>query len=222
MTNTVFLTKAPAHSLLQTARQASAKVNANSLDSPTFRHRAVMGLFPSFDDANPRSRANILFRLETPATEAPYFLIQSSIEPAQDETGEIVTKEVETALPEVGSTVVFRIAVNAIRRESFTNASGKRSYRITPVPADHEETELNTISTWLSNKLSPAFAELEITNHRRNVLSDGRSHSMTVQVDSIDGVATVGDSTALAAALRDGVGREKAYGCGLLTIRPLV
>ena len=221
MIDTIFLTKAPVHSLLLAARQASAKINATSLDSPTFRHRAVMGLFPAIDDDRPRSNADVLFRLETPAGEAPYFLIQSAIEPVLSGVDGIITKEVDLQVPKEGTTVVFRIAVNAVRRESFINASGKRSYAIKPVPADHEDTKLDTITPWLARKLNPAFSHLEITNHRRNVLSDGLGRSMRLQVDSIDGIATVGDTSALRNVLRSGVGREKAYGCGLLSLHPL-
>lgn len=45
---------------------------------------------------------------------------------------------------------------------------------------------------------------------------------MTLQIDDIDGVALAGESESLHSFLATGgVGREKAYGCGLLSIRAL-
>lgn len=222
MPSTFFLTKAPAHALLMAAQEASAKVTPYSLNSPTFRHRAVMGLFPSFDDNNPRSHADILFRLDTPAGQAPYFLIQSAVAPTITGFPEIITKEIALDPPAPSTPVSFRLSVNAIRRESFTNASGKRAYKVRPVPADHELTEIPTLTPWLAQKLAPALTDIEITNHRRTVLKDPRQQGrMTLQIDDIDGVALAGESESLHSFLATGVGREKAYGCGLLSIRAL-
>lgn len=222
MTESVYLTKAPIHALVQTARNFSVTITPYSFNSPRFRHRAVMGLFPEIDSDFPRGRRNILFRLETPAGEAPYFLIQSDIAPTKSSVPEILTKEVELEAPRTGSMVVFRIALNAVRRQSYTDFSGKRSYRVSPVQPDHVDTESETITPWLSHKLSLALADLEITNHRREVLEDHyKKAMMRLQVDSIDGVAVVADESALLTALHIGVGREKAYGCGLLSIKAI-
>ena len=42
-----------------------------------------------------------------------------------------------------------------------------------------------------------------------------------MQVDVVDGVATVADTGHLAELLVGGVGRGKAYGCALLTVAPI-
>lgn len=219
--NAVYLTKAPVHTLMAFARKSTKGVKSSSLNSPTFRHRAIMGLFPSFEDAKPRSHAGILFRLETPAGEAPYFLIQSLKRPVAELAEGFVTKEVEYPELEPGTPVVFRIAVNAIRRESFTNASNKRSYKIRPVQPDHEESTKETMTPWLQNKLGDFFSELEITNHRRQILQDEGQKKFSLQLDLVDGIAVVSDPKKLNEALVNGIGREKAYGCGLLTVRPI-
>lgn len=223
MITTRYLTKAPAHTLLSVAAESARRVSPASLNSPTFRHRAVMGLFPAFDDANPRSAAEILFRLETPAGQAPYFLIQSATEPTVSNYPDIVTKQVELQAPPTGTSVSFRISLNAIRRETFTNASGKRSYKVKPIPLDHEDTERTTFGPWLAQKLSPALDAVEVTTHRRAVLKDPKAEKgrMTLQIDAVDGIAVVHDTTALVSILTTGIGREKAYGCGLLSIRAL-
>jgi len=42
-----------------------------------------------------------------------------------------------------------------------------------------------------------------------------------LQVDTADGVGTVHDPDRLLELVVDGVGRAKAYGCGLLTVIPI-
>ncbi len=50
--------------------------------------------------------------------------------------------------------------------------------------------------------------------------SDGRLRTVTLARGRFEGVLTVVDPTLLRAALCRGVGRGKAYGCGLLTLAP--
>lgn len=226
MTPTLFLTKAPAQTLLQSAKDAGATITPHTINSPTFRHRAVMGIFPDLEGSKPREDHSILFRLETPATEAPYFLIQSAVPPEPRGTSKIVTKEISLAAPSTGTPVIFTIAINAVRRKSVEKKSGARGYQLSSIPPDHEQTSepRQTITPWLQDKLARKFSDLQITNHRRDVLSDMNKESgstRSLQIDTIDGVAVVNDPEALQQALQLGIGRGKAYGCGLLTIRTL-
>lgn len=125
--------------------------------------------------------------------------------------------------PPAEAPVLFRIAVNAVRRTSITDASNKRRTLVKPVDLDGVGSATSTISPWIANKLCPALKDVSVLNHRREVITDPRSkdnpHSMTVQIDTIDGVAVVKDPSELENILTHGIGREKAYGCGLLTVR---
>lgn len=225
--STVYLTKYPVHQAL-TVEHPLKPHQGWDLNSPVFRHRAIMHLFPQIDSENPRSEAAILFRLDTTAGTAPYFLIQSALEPRQVEGAE--TKLIELPSPEAGSTVAFRLAVNAIKRQQ----GGKRGERIssrtfTPVPFDDEAQETDrrlSMTGWLQQKLSPALEDLEILNHQRAVLGADRlgrrtANTPTIQVDTVDGFARINDTELLQQLLFHGVGRAKSYGCGLLSIREL-
>lgn len=225
MSNRLFLSKAPVHSLL--SRKEVEKSNRGwDVDSPTFRHRAIMGLFGALDEGS-RERAGILFRLDRVAGQAPYFLVQSKIEP--DNVADVDGFEVrEWSLPDLspGTPVSFRASVNAVRRRTI-DEGGKRKTRITPVPFDYDEAAVEsglvTITPWLEKKLEGALRDVQVTNHLRDVLEDPRGPGgrKALQVDTIDGVGLVDDPGALAELVRDGIGRERAYGCGLLSVKAL-
>ncbi|MDK6240223.1 type I-E CRISPR-associated protein Cas6/Cse3/CasE [Winkia sp. UMB3158] len=188
------------------------------VNDPSFRHRAVMALFGQTNNANPREHGKILFRFEFLPGQAPYFLVQSLARPQEgDLVGQIEIKEVDLTPPPSGSVVRFRLAVNAIQRKG---AKG-----VNPIPADFEEAPEGVphLSEWLAGKLRGALSEIEIVSHQRQLLGANRNgknkNGVLVQVDTIDGVAKVGDSDALENLIINGVGRAKAYGCGLLSVQ---
>ncbi|MDK7198350.1 type I-E CRISPR-associated protein Cas6/Cse3/CasE [Actinotignum sanguinis] len=212
----LFLTKVPVHSLL--SRVALHKPqNGWSLKDPQVRHRAIMALFPHIETERPRAEMGILFRLDHVPGEAPFFLIQSREPvPQLNLPHEAAMKEVALQELQSGTPVAFRIAVNAIQR---IGTGGTRS-----IPLDGEEPDpgVPSLSEWLSAKLSPALTDVEIINSRREVLTTGSGENKrAVQVDTIDGAATVGDGAALLTLQKNGVGRAKSYGCGLLSIQVL-
>lgn len=214
---TVYLTKYPVHQALAVNHPGKPQ-RGWDLDSPIFRHRATMHLFPQMDEAAPRANANVLFRLDTAPGAAPFFLIQSLHEPTGVDTAQI--KMVELTAPEAGTTIAFRLAVNAIKR--------KTDGGVIPIAFDQEEhkDEVPGMTEWLSQKLSPALAGIELLNHQRQVLGTDRrgakrGSDFAVQVDTVDGFAQVADPVHLQELLLKGVGRAKSYGCGLLSIRVL-
>lgn len=228
MSRTVFLTKYPVHEALMVDHPSKPK-HGWDINSPIFRHRATMHLFPELAGTTPRATSSILFRLDTVAGSAPYFLIQSDIAPT--EGNPVETKQIELVSPPVGAHISFRLAVNAIKRKgSAAGSSHKRGYGVTPIPFDGDaeaDERLPRMSEWLADKLSPALGEVTIMNHQRQALGTdrfGRSQvsPFVVQVDTIDGFARVEDTAHLEYLLLKGVGRAKSYGCGLLSIRPLV
>ncbi|MDK6907080.1 type I-E CRISPR-associated protein Cas6/Cse3/CasE [Actinotignum sp. GS-2025e] len=213
----IFLTKVPVHTLL--SRVALHKPERGwTLKDPQVRHRAIMALFPQTNAEHPRAEMGILFRLDHVPGDAPFFLIQSREPvPQLNLPHEAATKEVELKELPAGTPVSFRIAINAIQR---IGTGGTRS-----IPLDGEEPApgIPSLSEWLSAKLSPALTNTEIIDARREVLTtgSGKDKQRAVQIDTINGVATVGDSGALLTAQTNGVGRAKSYGCGLLSIQAL-
>ncbi|NTW39268.1 MAG: type I-E CRISPR-associated protein Cas6/Cse3/CasE [Cellulomonadaceae bacterium] len=167
-------------------------------------HRAVMALF---DEHLPgpaherRACAGILYRLDdTP--HGRFVLVQSRVPPTRP-TPSTLTKDATAALrPPRGTSVRFRVAVNAVQRPAN---GGTR-----PVPNDDVE-------SWLAAKMEPGLTGVNLLTHTRQVHSRG---DRSLQVDTINGIATVTETTVLTTLLRTGVGRAKAYGCGLLTLAP--
>ncbi|MFW0108281.1 type I-E CRISPR-associated protein Cas6/Cse3/CasE [Rothia sp. P7181] len=219
MSTNVHLTKFPAHLALSRASNHSPSSQGFLLDSPKFRHRAVMGLFDeNLESSNPRSKHNILFRLDSVPGHAPYFLVQSSIPvQAEDIIEELETKEISLQSPQEGTPVAFRLAINGIVRKS-------RSHEIVHVPFDGEDPE-NPLSftNWLEQRLSGALKDISVMNHQRQVLGADRTGKkqgdLTVQIDTVDGFAYVDSPSALEQILLNGVGRAKSYGCGMLSIK---
>lgn len=213
---TVYLTKYPVHEALAVDHPGKPKQGWD-IDSPIFRHRATMHLFPQIDETTPRAEANILFRLDTVAGAAPFFLIQSTLEPTGVEVAQ--TKLVELTAPPAGTTLAFRLAVNAVKR--------RQGGGVIPVAFDQEEdTDAPRMTDWLTQKLAPALTNIELLNHQRQVLGTDRrgakrGSDFAVQVDTIDGFAQVADPQHLEELLIKGVGRAKSYGCGMLSIRTL-
>ncbi|MBK5237784.1 MAG: type I-E CRISPR-associated protein Cas6/Cse3/CasE [Actinomycetales bacterium] len=171
-------------------------------------HRVVMGFFASADlpgeSTEKRLSRNILFRVDETG-DGKVVLVRSDVAPTNLPPG-AKTKEVETDSPQVGTPVRFRMTVNAIHRSRPENPSTKRGKGSTPV---------DDIDAWVTGRLHDALDDITVFTHDRSVGTSGKA---PLQLDAINGYATVNDVDALEAHLRQGVGRSKAFGCGLLTI----
>jgi len=114
-----------------------------------------------------------------------------------------------------GTPVRFRVAVNAVMR--CRRPDGK--HRDAPLPEDQ-------VDEWLGGKLTGALTDIAVLNSARTVYGADRKGLRkgslnALQVDTIDGVGRVDDPDRLLSLVVDGVGRAKAYGCGLLTVSPI-
>lgn len=150
--------------------------------------------------------------------------------------------------PEVGEQIAFRIAINPVRRTTRTYADRSKSSstlveagpgRVVERDEDgnrirgHQKQTASVVGVddipgWLATKLDGALGDIQIIAHARDTFESrtgqqecsGTKHR--VIVDTIDAVATVTDPATLDALRREGIGRSKAYGCGLLTIKRFV
>lgn len=121
--------------------------------------------------------------------------------------------------------VAFRLSINAIRRHT-KKINGEKIVEAIPVRADNysEKSNYGDLDYWLQQKLSPGLSDVSILNHQREVIhssKDLKSKGKTIQIDLIDGVGIIEEVSALEDMLNKGIGRAKAYGCGLLTIKVL-
>ena len=165
-------------------------------------HQAIMALFPKDlpgDARTKRSESNILFRVDE-AANGKHLLISTDIPVEYPTPG---TRKRDFTPPDLaaGSPVHFRTTVNVIKR------NGSRA-----IPSDD-------IAGWLEARLGEALGEIQPILHSRTI---GRLHhggaASALQMDTVGGIATVLNPHKLNEILRSGVGRAKAYGCGLLSI----
>lgn len=216
-----YLTQVPQRELIERSGRRE--------DTPDNRHRDVMSLFGSLPGV-PRKDAGILFRLERLPGREPTYLVRSRV-PVAHPTSTTKSRIELNDVPPVGSNIAFRVSVNAVQRPK----SGK-TRPVAPDRGDVDDGDCGsdgadkpaspTVTPWLMERFRGAMSELTVLNHTREVLGTTRygakpDANKVIQVDIIDGVAKVADVGILAQLLAEGVGRERAYGCGLLTIKRL-
>ena len=187
-------------------------------------HRAIMAMFPRDlpgDPAARRAAHGILYRLDNLGGQA-VVLVQSAIAPV------LLPPAAQTmTVPEhawrfaPGDRVAFRVAVNPVKRIGKVDPRLTAEDRATrTLVADGKAREVgigfDEVPGWVAAKVADALTDIEVLDQYRDTTKGGR-HRLTV--DTLDCLATVVDTDRFDALRRDGVGRAKAYGCGLLTAR---
>lgn len=167
-------------------------------------HKSVSKLFDLPDGSHQvRADNDILWRIED-GRHGPYVLVQSRIPPI---VPGLKVREVARGIPRFRpqQVVRFRTKVDAVIR------IGNQA---TPLPQSE-------LVHWLEKR--SGLSNIEVVRHLRNKMLVGRkkTSSFSPLVDIVEGVATVSDSDRLANAMLHGIGRSRAFGCGLLTVVPL-
>jgi CRISPR system Cascade subunit CasE len=122
-----------------------------------------------------------------------------------------VKLEFKPSLLKVGERYRFRLGLNSVAQ---SNRDGRcRRY---PVPA----------VDWLAareERLGATFEvrQVRVQKHHDHVRREHYTRSFPIEVSVVDGYLTVTHSQRLADAMVNGIGREKAYGCGLLSLLPV-
>jgi len=195
MSASVILTKVPLSSLPTRWR------NADDI------HRGVMSLFDRDlpgEQNERRATSNILFRIESGRNGEGHVLVQSSI-PAL--SGDLASTSLDPLLEalETGVRVVFRIDINPVTVKSHSSVRKA-------IPDD-------LIANWFaSQKMQTSFAATEVRDIQCDQLRLNKNNDSYLRIARIDGTAEVGDADALREQIRHGVGKAKAYGCGLLSV----
>lgn len=191
------LTKYPLHK----AAKNTHTYYPQQINSPSWWHNAVMAIFPIVDSETPRHDMNVLYRFEQPADQPPYFLIQSTTAPTRF-VNDIQTKEINYPPLREGQHVRFTATLNAIKR-------AKRG--VIPV-------EENSLASWLENKLRYSLIDIALIDKHRTVKKDKGAF---MQMDTIEGIGCVKNPELFNHLRTIGVGRKRAYGCGLITALPI-
>ncbi|MET8540173.1 type I-E CRISPR-associated protein Cas6/Cse3/CasE [Kitasatospora sp. NPDC004799] len=186
-------------------------------------HHRMMSLFPDHvADDEPRRRLGVLFRTEsTPAGDQ--ILLQSAERPDLDRLpagyGQAATKTLTPLLEALrpGLHIRYRIAANPIRRPSRASRELYRLKAVVPLQGAAAD-------DWWARQAQSSGLDLGTLHSSPLEAAKGhrRSDRRPVKHDRIlfEGTAAITDADRLRTRLTDGIGKGKAYGCGLLSIAP--
>lgn len=162
-------------------------------------HKLIMWGFPATDDPSPRQKWGVLHRVD-----GRFILVQSKIEPVWPALLDTQVKPYELTL-ESDRRYRFRLAINPV----IQSKQGRSP--IDPI-------------TWLRAK--DLGAEFEVCKVTQSDIVErswraGRARRVPLAVATLDGYLTCTDPDRLQEAITDGIGRARAYGCGLLSVVPV-
>jgi CRISPR system Cascade subunit CasE len=192
-------------------------------------HRLVWSLFAT----DPAAGRDFVFRAAETGGLGNRFLIVSRRQPAYDPAvWDISTKPYAPALT-AGQRYGFALRVNPVR--SISRPDRKPSLRVDVLMHAEKQagqrldgpTRERLACDWLAEKLARAGAELDpaacrIMAHTQLRLPRRAPQGQAVlSVLDTEGALTMRDPVALGKALVDGIGHGKAFGLGLLLLRPL-
>ena len=187
---------------------------------------------------SPRERAGLLFRLEE-SQGTPVLLVQSADALNADALGTGFGSMVERDLTpfldglEKGTAVRYRIAAAPSKRlgKSENNAErlGERAKELGELARPGKRTYTRPLfgeqaEEWWRERAERHGLDLsEVASTGAGpALDPGRSgkRGVRVHVTRFDGYAVVRDPDALREAVRNGIGRGKSFGCGMLSLAP--
>ncbi|WP_045821702.1 type I-E CRISPR-associated protein Cas6/Cse3/CasE [Williamsia herbipolensis] len=205
---------------------------AKLLASPQAMHAAVAAAFPP-DAPTAAGSERLLWRVDSPSADTHHLYVVSPMEPdlshvveqAGWQTGEMwQTRDYAPVLDAIqaGQRYRFRLRANPVYsgRSSPDEQTSLRAHR----SVKHQESWLESRAHGGGFRIpdgSRDDALLRVVD--RGVMRFGkRGGAVTIGHATFEGVLEVVDPDSLRHSLVAGIGRAKAYGCGLLTLAPLV
>ncbi|MFC3997443.1 type I-E CRISPR-associated protein Cas6/Cse3/CasE [Nocardiopsis sediminis] len=199
-------------------------------------HRTLMSVLPEVVNGEPARREHaLLWRLD-PAETGYVLLVQTRDRPAWDRlpdgylAGEAQARSMEGALEAIapGRALAVRLTANPTR--IVRDPAAPKEVRGKRVPLRDPEEQLG----WLARKgeqhgfVVPAGADggmaVTISPCPPMVGYKGEGtgrNKITISAVRYDGRLVVTDAAAFTDAVRSGIGRAKAYGCGMLSLAPI-
>lgn len=182
----------------------------HQLDNQVQLHRTVMSLFPAHLDGpadRRRVAAGILYRLDQPAAGPPRLLVQHScpLRPEHAEDPYLQHADLTPLLARLrpGAQVSFRVVLNPVRRRTGSS-------RFEPI------TEVTELEAWGAARLHAAgLDDVHLLDLPQVALWRAKA---PLWVARFDGRAVIRDTDNLRVTVLTGLGRAKAYGCGLLSL----
>lgn len=202
---------------LDTGRDKTLKAIA----TPAMIHAAIEGCFPKREDGKERK----LWRLDTLGGKH-YLLLLSPDRPdfkgfcaqfCKDEaSGE--TKDYAPLLSHIEAGQKWRFRLRANPTYSSASSDGKRGKLFVHTTPIHQRGWLQKKAAQFGFSLEEGFFDT-VQNDPMKFRRDQKE--VTIAAVVFEGELTVTDAAQFRNALTGGIGRAKAYGCGLLTVAPL-
>jgi CRISPR system Cascade subunit CasE len=205
---------------------------ANSGDAYA-QHQLLWQLFPDQEDRS------FIFRYEQGRSGPCYYLLSPSEPSTELDGAQMITKPFQPKLQE-GDQLGYTLRANPTRMLK-SNSTGKRGQRVDVLmhakaqargqsEADIAQLQQQAAQDWLMDPERQARMGVnietvpEVTEHQQHhVYKSGKKHGRAapIQFASVNyqGVLTVADPERFLIHLAQGVGRAKAFGCGLMMIR---
>ncbi|MEU8380640.1 type I-E CRISPR-associated protein Cas6/Cse3/CasE [Streptosporangium sp. NPDC048865] len=185
----------------------------NDLADPDRLHKRMMMLVPDEMGEQARAQTGVLFRVED-TRNGLQLLVQSTTKPdlsrLPDGYGEIAMRELDGLLTRLkpGALVHYRIAANPSKR--LGRNAGPKAGKIEALRGAAAE------EWWVARAAANGLAVSTVSSQsQQDIRAKGTIRHAVVR---FDGSAVVTDPEALRAAVVQGIGRGKAYGCGLLSL----
>lgn len=204
-------------SVLYLDRKAVRKLK---IDGPYALHRVVYSLFTDVRSAQEKKASKpsgFLYADLGGNYKSRKILLLSDRSPAQrvdGQYGEVQSKEIPAGFLQYDA-YQFKVIVNPTRRDSV-------SRKLVPVKGRE------AISEWFMERAQNSWgfnamrSKLQINNVEVLSFKSKFQRNITLAQAHVQGVLTVSDREKFIESFRKGVGRGRAFGCGLLQIAPLV
>jgi CRISPR system Cascade subunit CasE len=215
---------------LQTRRTATQRLLADVYA----QHRFVLSAFPDPMDAERapgRESPTVLYRVETAEKDRQVFLlVQSERAPDWERACDLYPSAMQCAFvkefdPEcpVGRRFRFRLRANPTRLCTFEETTKRPGKRRIGIYREEEQREwFAQIATRGGFRVNVETVQIvprgRLTGVKPAAPPDNREHQVQCHVVDFDGMLTVMEDAVFALSLRNGVGRGKAWGCGLLSL----
>ncbi len=173
-------------------------------------HRAVYDLFDDVRGKNTQEHSGILYADKGGTARERRLLILSNRLPLDAQAGTLQTKEIPEAFLQKKA-YQFEIIINPVRRESATK-------KLRPLRTREE------ISAWFCTKAplwgfqvreqNLLIADIHVDTFQK------KNNQVTLSKAHITGLLDVTDTKLFITKLCEGLGRGRAFGCGLLQLAP--
>jgi CRISPR system Cascade subunit CasE len=223
----MFLSKVQLRNDTKLASIAPLLSPANSHERVGVSHRLIWTLF----DSSERETADFLWR----EVSQNVFYVLSERRPATDGVLDVATKTFKPSFQK-GQRLSFVLRVNATVSQAGSAQKKKRGHReslLTKViremnangivdPEERQTLIHKSVSNWMSRQGADIFSMDSLSiQGENNVKIPYKGKSVIFDFLDIEGELTVSNPEEFAVKILTGFGRTKAFGCGLMLVKPI-